>query len=145
MVKYAYMKEIYLPDSLEDIQLNVLIATFEHNPEWTEIVGSQKEYVDAGSPLSWPERIFKKECGDKTLHCGFVFGRLYKIAVSASLAYLNVYLEEFSKQYGKPAQIKDGYYVWESDDKCLQLVEGPELYIFLQDTKLLNKAKAGGK
>jgi hypothetical protein len=141
VVKYAYMREIYLPDSLEDIQLNLLIAAFERNPEWTEVTGPEKENVDAGSCLSWPERIFKKECGDKTLHCGFVFGRLYKIAISASLAYLNVYLEEFSKQYGKPAQIKDGHYVWESYDKCLQLVEGEELYVFLQDKKLLQKAK----
>jgi len=135
------MREEYLPYSLEGIHLNTPVAVFEHDSEWTEIAGSEKKYVDAGSPLSCPERIFEKACGNKTLYCGFVFGRLYQVGILTSLSDSDLYLEELSKQYGVPDEIQDGYYAWENYDICLQLVRGSDLYIFLQDKRLLLKAR----
>ena len=102
-----------------------------------------EELTDSWNVLSFEERIYSFEKDENTITCGFLFGKLYKIAITTSASKKEYYRNKYNEEYGPPDECKlfRTRFMWADENTTLYLSKrGPILNVILTDVNLLSQA-----
>jgi len=122
---------------LEGVTLGSSVGLLERNPAWEEVGRGTRALLYSALRA---ERIFRSSVLGRTVYCGILSGKVYKLGIIASQAYGDSLLASFSGKYGTPNTASGGRHIW--DDGVTRLewwTDMPinQVNVFLTDCELV--------
>ncbi len=133
-------EESVIQRELEGVALGSPAVALENDPAWKELGPGMRGLLYSGLR---GERIFESFVLDRTVYCGVVADKVYKIGVIVPLAYGASLFAAFSRAYGTPRSGPGGRNTWDDGGTRLEMWTDAaygQATVFLTDRQLLVRA-----
>jgi hypothetical protein len=131
-------RSVHLERSLEGLQLGQPVHSLESDGHWYELAGPEKMMFRSGLR---DERLFTTETGTPRM-CGFLSGKLYKVALMLPLSQADSYVRTLTGKYGKPDRPEGNCWSWEDEATVLEVTtRSQQANVMLTDKTLLIRAE----